>query len=209
MHYLAEIIRMEYLTDFIRNLGYLGYIVLFLIIFFESFPFTFFLPGDSLLFAAGLLASQGYFSLPLLILTFFLGAVFGFMFSYRMGERIRTFILKTNDRYWFKKKHLDYTEDFFKKYGDKTIIISRFVPIVRSFAPTLAGTADMTYGKFIRDSILGGFIWTVGVTSIGYYLGRSIPGADRYLTPMILLIVFVSQLPLLIEYLRHSRNKNV
>ncbi len=200
---------MEYLTDFIRNLGYLGYIVLFLIIFFESFPFTFFLPGDSLLFAAGLLASQGYFSLPLLILTFFLGAVFGFMFSYRMGERIRTFILKTNDRYWFKKKHLDYTEDFFKKYGDKTIIISRFVPIVRSFAPTLAGTADMTYGKFIRDSILGGFIWTVGVTSIGYYLGRSIPGADRYLTPMILLIVFVSQLPLLIEYLRHSRNKNV
>lgn len=122
-----------------------------------------------------------------------------------MGKKIRDFILNSNDKYWFKKKHLDYTDEFFKKYGTKTIIIGRFVPIVRSFAPTLAGAAQMDYKKFLYDSFIGAFLWTVGITSFGYYLGKAIPGADKYLTPIILLIIAISLSPSIFEYLKHRK----
>ncbi|MCX6702169.1 MAG: VTT domain-containing protein [Candidatus Zambryskibacteria bacterium] len=192
---------MNYLIHFIQFAGFFGYIVLFLIIFFESFPPTFFLPGDSLLFVTGFLASQGYFNMSLLVGTLFLASIFGYMFSYAMGEKLRSFILRSNDKYWFKIKHLHYTEDFYKKYGDKTIIIGRFVPIVRSFSPTLAGAVEMSYKKFIRDTIIGGFLWTGGLTSIGFYLSNIIPNADKLLTPIVLAIIFVSLLPAIIEYI--------
>ncbi len=199
---------MHYIIDLITAVGLFGYVVLFLIVFFESFPLTFFLPGDSLLFTTGFLASQGYFDLSLLVFTIFIACVLGYLFSYAMGQKFRTIILSGNDSYWFKKKHLEYTQQFFDKYGDKTIIIGRFVPIVRSFAPTLAGAAHMQYRKFVRDCIVGGVFWAAGMTSLGFYLGRSIPSAEKYLSLIILGIIFVSMLPSLYEYIVYKR-KNV
>jgi len=199
---------MDHLISFITGLGYFGYVILFIIIFFESFPLTFFLPGDSLLFTTGFLASQGYFNLPCLIATLFLASILGYMFSYATGQKIRDFILRSNDKYWFKKKHIDYTQDFYQKYGAKTLVFGRFIPIVRSFAPTLAGAVQMQYRQFIKFVFIGGFLWTVGITLIGFYLGRAIPGVHLYLTPIIIAIIFVSFLPAIIEFIRNRVKKN-
>lgn len=199
---------MEYIIKFIEVSGYLGYFVLFIIIFMESFPPTFFLPGDSLLFIVGFLASQGYFDIGLLVGILFLASVFGYIFSYSMGKWLREFILKSNDKYWFKKKHLDYTEEFYKKYGTKTLIIGRFVPIVRSFSPTLAGAVDMDYRKFIKYVLVGGFLWIGGMTSIGFHLGKIIPNAEKLLTPIVLLIIFVSLIPAFAEHVIQKIKKS-
>ncbi len=199
---------MEHLINLITSFGYFGYAVLFVIIFFESFPLTFFLPGDSLLFTTGFLASGGYFNLALLVATLFLASILGYMFSYATGQKIRDFILKSNDKYWFKKKHIEYTQNFYQKYGAKTLIFGRFIPIVRSFAPTLAGAVQMQYKHFIKYVFIGGFFWTVGVTSAGFYLGKAIPGVHLYLTPIILTIIFVSFIPAIIEFARSRIKKN-
>ena len=198
---------MEYLLHLIKVTGYFGYAIVFLIIFFESFPVTFFLPGDSLLFTTGFLASQGYFDPTLLFGVLFFASFSGYIFSYAMGKKLRDFILRSNDKYWFKKKHLDYTHDFYQKYGDKTIVIGRFVPIVRSFAPTLAGAVDMNYKKFTKDSLAGAVLWTGGITSVGFYLGRAFPSTHLYLTPIILAIIFVSLLPAIIEFIKKKTKK--
>lgn len=192
---------MDYLVNFIQFAGYFGYAILFLIIFLESFPPTLFLPGDSLLFVSGFLASQGYFNMAPLVASLFFASVIGYIFSYAMGKKLREFILRSNDRYWFKKSHLDYTERFYDKYGTKAIVIGRFVPIVRSFSPTLAGAVDMDYKKFIKFVLVGGFLWTGGLTSVGFYLGQVIPNAERFLTPIVLIIIFVSLLPTFAEYI--------
>lgn len=193
------------MLHFVQVAGYFGYVVLFLIIFFESIPITFFLPGDSLLFVTGFLASQGYFDVILLVSVLFLASIGGYIVSYLLGEKIRDFILKSNDKYWFKKKHIDYTADFFAKYGTKTLVIGRFVPIVRSFSPTLAGTVDMKFRKFVPYVLVGGFLWTGGMTCVGFYLGRIIPHADRLLNVIIFSIIFVSLLPVIIEYINKVR----
>jgi membrane-associated protein len=198
---------MEYILDLIQVAGYWGYAVLFVIIFLESFPPTFFLPGDSLLFTTGFLASQGHFELAILVPVLYVASTFGYMFSYAMGQKIRDFILQSNDRYWFKKKHLDQTHVFFERYGDKTIIIGRFIPVVRSFGPTLAGSVNMTYKKFIKGVFIGGILWTGGVTCLGYYLGKSIPGAHLYLTPIVAGIIFASLIPVIIEYFHIWKKK--
>lgn len=202
----------QLILNLIEIVGNYGYLIIFLIIFFESFPMTFFLPGDSLLFTTGFLASQGHFDLVLLISAIFVAGTSGYFFSYYMGERLRNFILRSNDSYWFKKKHLDYTQDFYDRHGDKTLIIGRFVPIIRSFSAMLAGSAQMPYKRFTYDNIAGGAFWAVGMTSFGYYLGKSIPGANLYLTPIIFTIIFVSFLPTIYEYIKERRsvgNKNI
>ncbi len=204
---------MDHLINFIQYAGYFGYAILFIIIFLESFPPTLFLPGDSLLFITGFLASQGHFDMVLLVSTLFVASVIGYIFSYSLGEKLRNFILRSNDKYWFKKKHIEYTENFYKKYGIKTLVIGRFVPIVRSFSPTLAGAVDMDYKTFIKYVILGGFLWTGGVTSVGYYLGQVIPNAEKMLTPIVFGIIFVSLIPAFAEHVidwvkNHSNRKN-
>ena len=198
---------MDYLTHLITSFGYLGYLILFVIIFLESFPFTFFLPGDSLLFTTGFLASQGYFNFYILFGIIFVASTVGYILSYYMGEKVRALILNSNDRYWFKKRHIIYTDEFYKKYGVKTLIIGRFIPVVRSFAPTLAGTADMNIKKFINYTILGGLLWISLVTSVGFYLGKRIPNAHLYLTPIVIGIVLVSFIPAIIEYI-HTKTKD-
>ncbi len=198
---------MEYLLDLVTSTGYFSYAILFAIIFLESFPPTFFFPGDSLLFLTGFLASGGHFNVVALIVVFFVASTTGYMFSYAMGARIRKFILDSNDRYWFKIKHLHYAEEFYKKYGAKTIILSRFVPIVRSFSPTLAGAVVMEYKLFTRHSLLGAALWTSSITLIGFFLGRAFPHAHSFLTPIIILIILVSFLPVIFEQLRKKFSK--
>src|SRR3989344_1125889 len=203
---------MTHLIEFIQFVGYFGYFVLFLIIFLESFPPTFFLPGDSLLFITGFLASQGHFSLVLLIAVLYTASILGYMFSYAMGKRLGDVIEASNDKYWFKKKHLDYTAEFYKKYGTQTVILGRFIPIVRSFNPTLAGAVEMDYKKFFRMVLIGGFLWAVGLTTIGYYLGQVVPNADKYLTLIVVCIIVVSLFPAIYEFIhkmiRKSRKMN-
>ncbi len=191
---------MDFLLHLITTVGYWGYAVLFIIIFFEAFPPSFFLPGDSLLFITGFLASQGHFNLLILLPVLIAASIFGYMFSYAMGKKLGAFIERSNDKYWFKKKHLDYTEVFYKKYGAKTIVLGRFIPIVRSFNPTLAGAVEMDYKIFFRMVILGGFLWAGGLTTIGYYLGQVIPDADKYLSLIIVCIICVSFLPAIYEF---------
>ncbi len=167
---------------------------------------TFYLPGDSLLFTTGFLASQGHFDLVYLITALYVGATLGYLMSYGLGEIIREFIIKSNDRFFFKQRHLDYTEKFYDKYGIKTLIIGRFVPVVRSFAPTLAGAVKMDYKIFALYTVFGGFIWTAGVVSFGYYLGRVFPGAHLYLTPIIIGIIIASVIPTIYDYYREVMN---
>ncbi|MEK7067167.1 MAG: VTT domain-containing protein [Patescibacteria group bacterium] len=193
------------IVSIIQAAGYLG---LFAIIFAESgLFFGFFLPGDSLLFTAGLLASQGllkiYFLMPLL----FAAAVLGDSTGYWLGRKLGPMIFKKEDSFFFHKKHIERTKVFYARYGTKTIIIARFVPIVRTFAPILAGVGQMEYRTFITYNILGGAFWAIGVSGLGFFLGNVLPGTEKYLHFIIALIIFVSFLPILREFAVARKNK--
>jgi membrane-associated protein len=185
-----------------------GTIGLFVIIFAESgLLIGFFLPGDSLLFTAGLLASQGKFglSLPILLIGCFIAAVAGDQVGYMFGQRVGPAVFRRPDSRIFKQQYVHRANEFFEHYGKKTIVIARFVPVVRTFAPILAGVGEMRYRSFVTFNVLGGLLWAVGVTTAGYVLGDTIPSIDRYLLPIIALIVLLSVLPPAIEVLRHRR----
>lgn len=200
---------MDSLIHFIQHLGVFGYVILFFIIFLESLPFTFFLPGDSLLFTTGFLAFAGYFNLGLLFVFLFVGSILGYMLSYFIGKKFKDFILQKGDSFWIKRRHIEATHNFFQKYGIKTIIIGRFVPVIRSFAPALAGAGDMPYSEFLRDTFVGGVLWTGGLLLVGFYLGKEIPGARVLLTPIIIIIILVSLSPGIYEYFRSRKNTTV
>lgn len=185
-----------------------GYIGLFLIVFAESsIFFNFFLPGSSLLFTAGVLASQGFFNIFTLILVLGISAILGDSFGYFIGSRIGPAIFKREDSRFFNKKHLKRTEDFYERHGSKAIIIGRFVPVVRSFIPMLAGVGSMKYGKFLLYNILGGILWSAGVTSIGFILGNQIQDIEAFILPMVAVIVFLSFLPIVFEVLKEKSRK--
>lgn len=185
------------LTAFIKTVGYLG---VFGIAFAESgLLIGFFLPGDSLLFTAGFLASQDFFNIWILAAGTFVSAVVGDSVGYAFGKKIGPALFKREDSRFFKKKHLERARLFYERHGGKTIMLARFVPVVRTFAPILAGVGRMHYRSFLVYNISGGFLWSFGVTSLGYYLGNAIPNADRYLLPIILLIVLLSVAPGIIQ----------
>jgi membrane-associated protein len=199
---------MSEITSFIEHAGTLGYAVLFLIIFFESFPFTFYLPGDSLLFTMGFLASSGVLNMPALIATLFIASMIGYVCSYMFGKWIKDMIYSEKDTFWFRRKHFLKTQEYYEKYGAKTLVIGRFVPVVRSFAPALAGAVEMNFNKFMKYTLVGGVLWTFGVTTLGFFLGRAFPKTQLYLTPIVLAIIFVSILPGIIEYIKAKWIKN-
>ncbi len=187
-------------TTIIKTLGLLG---VFAIVFAESgLFFGFFLPGDSLLFTAGLLASQGYFSIVALALGSFVCAVVGDSVGYAFGKKVGPKIFTREDSLFFHKKHIERARAFYTQYGVKAIILARFVPIVRTFVPIVAGVGNMEYKKFITSNIIGGAIWTIGITVLGFWLGTFVPSVDQYLWPIILLIIFVSFIPVIREYLK-------
>lgn len=181
------------LTELIRTVGYVG---VFGIVFLESgLLIGFFFPGDSLLFTAGFLASQGFFDIKILIIGCFIAAVAGDSIGYYIGKKFGPRIFKKENSLFFHKKHLDTAQRFYDKHGGKTIILARFVPVVRAFAPVVAGVGSMDYKRFLIFNLVGGVFWAVGVTYAGYYLGNLIPDVDKYLLPIIGLIVIASVLP--------------
>ena len=189
----------------IETIGYLG---IFLIIFAESgLFFGFFLPGDTLLFTAGLLASQGYLSITLIILITVLGAVLGDQIGYLFGRKFGPKIFKRDESFFFKKKHVAEAENFYKKYGKKTVLLERFMPVIRTFIPILAGVGKMNYRTFVTYNIIGGIFWAMGITLLGYFLGQKVPNIETYLIPIILLIVFVSILPTIFSFM-YGKIKN-
>ncbi len=195
------------LKEIITAIGYLG---LFLIVFAESgLFFGFFLPGDSLIVTAGLLASQGFFNIYYLLIILPIAAVSGDSIGYWFGKKVGPAIFNKEKSFFFDKNHIERANNFYKKHGGKTIIIARFIPIIRTFAPIVAGVAEMDYTKFLRFNIFGGLFWTVGMLVIGFFLGKIIPDVDKYLLPIIALIVFLSLLPPIIEVYKENKEKIV
>lgn len=151
------------------------------------------------MFTAGFLASQGIFDIKILVPLMIIAAVAGDSVGYFTGNKFGRWLMKQKESFFFKKEYIDKAQDFYDKHGGKTLIIARFIPAVRTFVPIVAGMADMHYQRFISFNIFGGLIWGAGLPIAGYYLGSIIPGVDKYLLPIVAVIVFVSVLPGLIH----------
>jgi membrane-associated protein len=177
----------------IKTVGYAG---IAFIVFAESGLFVgFFLPGDSLLFTAGFLASQDYLNIWVLIVLSFVCAIAGDNVGYAFGRRVGPKLFTREDSLLFHKKHLQTAEEYYERHGAKTIVIARFMPIVRTFAPIVAGIGNMRYRTFVAYNIVGGALWGIGIPLSGYFLGSTIPNVDRYLLPIIALIILLSVTP--------------
>ncbi len=196
---------LEYINPetIISTLGALGVIG---VIFLETGAFFgFFLPGDTLLFTACFLAAQGYVSLPLLLVGTFIAAVAGDNVGYSFGKKIGPKLFTKDESLLFSKKHIAKAQIFYEKYGKKTIIFARFIPIVRTFAPILAGVGMMRYKTFFFYNVIGGLIWTSGMLLLGYLLGELFPNPDKYILPIILAIFFVSFSPAIWEGFKNRK----
>jgi membrane-associated protein len=188
------------LPELIRAVGYVG---LFAIIFAETgLLIGFFLPGDSLLFTAGILAGQGYLNIWILLIVLAAAAIIGDSIGYAIGRHLGPRVFSKEESLLFNKKHIATAQSYFDKYGAMTIVIARFVPIVRTFAPTLAGMGKMPYPKFLFYNIAGGLFWVLSVTLLGYYLGIKVPHMERYIIPGIIIIIGISVVPYLYKLIR-------
>lgn len=193
------------LPNLIQTVGYIG---LFLIVYVESgILIGLFLPGDSLLFTAGFLASQGYLNIYLLLPLFFIAAFLGDSTGYLIGKKFGPRIFNRPKSFWFKPENVEKTAQFFEKHGKKAIVLARFVPIVRTFIPVMAGVGEMKYEVFVFYNLMGAILWGVGITLLGYLFGNVIPDADRYILPIVGLIVFVSLLPGAFEYWKSRKGR--
>lgn len=198
----------SHLHELIVQYGTLTYLILFLVIFAETgFVVTPFLPGDSLLFAIGTFAALGSFDLTLIIILLSAAAILGDTVNYWIGNRVGPKIFLKETRF-IKKEYLKRTHDFYEKHGGKTIVIARFIPIIRTFAPFVAGIGTMTYPKFILYNFVGGIVWVVLFTLCGYFFGN-IPFVKNNFSITIIAIIFISILPGIIEYIKHRRNKAI
>lgn len=189
----------------IELISLVGYVGLVGIVFAETGLFLgFFLPGDSLLFIAGFLAGQGLFSLPILIALLWVAAILGNIVGYEFGKFVGPRLFQKEDSLIFRKAHLLKAQAFYEKHGAKTLFLARFMPIVRTFAPIVAGVAQMDFRAFLFYSATGATVWVVGLTVLGYYLG-ALEIVRENLEPVILLIIFISILPAIIEYLKEKQ----
>lgn len=193
------------LPHLIQSLGYFG---VWAIVFAESGLLVgFFLPGDSLLFTSGFLASQPVTAIDIRVMIFdcFVCAVLGDNVGYATGHRFGRRLFQKEDSWLFHKKYLVTAQKFYEKHGKKAIVLARFMPIVRTFAPIVAGIGSMHYRTFMSYNLIGGLIWTVGITLLGYYLGQVIPDVDKYLLPIVLLIIVISIAPSIIHLIQENR----
>jgi membrane-associated protein len=196
----VEVVDPEKLIEAVGTIG------LFAVVFAESgLLIGFFLPGDSLLFTAGLLASQGKLNLPLILVGCFIAAVAGDQVGYAFGNRVGPALFRRPDSRFFKQEYVEKAQSYFERYGSKTIVLARFVPVVRTFAPIVAGVGSMQYRTFVTFNVVGGLLWAVGVTTLGYLLGETIPDIDKYLLPVIAVIVLLSVLPVAVEIMKARR----
>lgn len=199
------------LVDFIKLVGVIG---IALVIFAESgLLIGFFLPGDSLLFTAGFLVQAGYLpiSIHLLVLILFIAAVVGDSVGYTIGRKLGPHVFNRPDSLLFRKENIHSAQEFYDKHGGKTIIIARFIPIVRTFAPVVAGIGKMHYRTFLAYNLIGGFLWAAGVTYIGYYAGAALTRAgidiDTILLPIVVGIILLSVTPPAIHILKDKKRR--
>ncbi len=196
--------------DLIRLIQTGGYIGLFGIVFAESgLFFGFFLPGDSLLLTAGLLAAQGSLHLELLLLLLPVAAILGDNVGYWFGKKTGPAIFRRENSLLFRRKNLLAAKAFYERHGGKTIVLARFMPFIRTFAPIVAGAAEMHYSRFVFFNIFGGLLWAAGVTLAGYFLGNSIPAdkLEKYFLAIVLVVIFVSALPAMIHVWKEYRGE--
>lgn len=195
----------KYISTLIQDFGIWTYLFLFLIIFCETgLVVTPFLPGDSLLFAIGAFCAKGSLNIWWSFLILGVAAVLGDTINYWIGHILGPKVFNKEKSRFFKKEYLERTHQFYEKYGGETIIIARFVPIIRTFAPFVAGIGSMTYGKFLSYNIIGGVGWVAIFLFGGYFFGQ-LPFVEKNFTVIIVAIIFISILPGLIEILRHRR----
>ena len=191
------------LVPLVESAGYLG---IALIIFAESgILIGFFLPGDSLLFTAGFLASQGLLSIVPLIILLFIAAVAGDAVGYFFGHKVGPKIFSRPKSFWFNPAHIEKTRTFFERYGATTILLARFLPAVRTFAPIMAGVGGMSYRVFATYNAVGALAWACGITLLGYFFGQIIPNPDKYLIPVVLVIIVLSVLPTVWQIIKEKR----
>lgn len=211
----------QYLIDFIlhldRHLGELvaqygvwTYVILFLIIFCETgLVVTPFLPGDSLLFAVGALAATGALDVNWIFVLLTVAAIIGDTVNYWIGRAVGPKVFRGESSRLLNRRHLERTHEFYEKYGGKTIILARFIPIIRTFAPFVAGIGSMSYGKFLLYNVVGAIVWIAVFTYAGYFFGN-IPIVKRNFTLVIFAIIIISVMPAVIEYWQHrKRNRGI
>ncbi len=192
-------------SHLVKDFGYLG---IFITLFLESGVFFgFFLPGDSLLFTAGLLASQGLLNIIGLIVISVAAAILGNNVGYYTGNKAGPALFNKKKSFWFSPKRVAEAHSFFEKEGPQSLILARFIPAVRTFVPIAAGIGKMNYRKFLVFNGLGGLLWGVGVPILGFVLGKKVPNIDKYLLPIILVIIILSALPIIIPYFK-NRHQN-
>jgi membrane-associated protein len=193
----------HFLTDVQGLIQAGGYVGLSIIVFVETgLMIGFFLPGDSLLVTAGLFAAKGDLNIVYLNLLLMTCAILGDATGYLIGKKLGPALFRREDSMFFKKKHLLATQEFYERHGGKTIIIARFVPVIRTFAPVVAGVAGMTYRHFAMYNIIGGIGWVFSMTMIGYTLVKAFPSIEKHIEIVILVVIFLSLLPGIIEVLR-------
>lgn len=207
---MLEFLRDAYylLTDIKGLIQWGGTFLVCAIVFVETGLFVgFFLPGDSLLVTAGIFAAAGHLDLGLLLSLVFLCAVGGDQLGYWIGRHAGQALYKREDSFLFKKRHLERAHEFYERYGGKTVVLARFVPIIRTFVSPVAGAARMKYRRFLSYNVLGGFLWVWGMVLLGYFLGAVIPEVDRHIHIVVVIVVVVSMLPAIIETIRQRRRK--
>lgn len=191
--------------DYKSLLAQIGLPLAFLIIFAES-SLIFFLPGDSFILVAGVLASQGYFNIWLLLIVMFIAAITGNNLGYFLGKKYGPRLFSRENHLLFDKNHIERAKSFYAKYGPITIVLARFTPMVRTLAPILAGVGHMNYQTFFFYNVIGAFLWVAGLGLVGYWAGGLIPNVDRYILPAVIIVIVLSVLPGLFSVLR-NRNR--
>ena len=197
----------RHLSDVIQHYGIWTYLILFLIVFCETgLVVTPFLPGDSLLFAVGTFAALGALDLALAVVLLSVAAVLGDSVNYAIGARLGPRVFRDEGVRFLNRRHLERTHEFYERHGAKTIVIARFVPIVRTFAPVLAGVGGMEYRRFVFYNVAGGLAWVVSMTTAGYQLARfPIIGANIHI--VVLVVIVLSCIPIAVELLRERRRR--
>jgi membrane-associated protein len=194
----------RHLAEIIASYGGWTYLILFAVVFLETgIVATPFLPGDSLLFAAGTFAALGSLDLGFTILLLSAAAILGDTVNYWIGRKIGPRVFRENYRF-LNRRHLEKTHAFYEKHGGKTIVIARFLPIIRTFAPFVAGIGTMSYRRFIAYNVVGGIAWVLGFVLLGYFFGN-LPVVKQNFSLVILAIIVLSIMPIVIEWLRHRR----
>lgn len=184
----------------------LGYVGIFSIVFLESgFFFAFFLPGDTLLFTAGFFASQGFLDFTNVLIILFLANFFGTIVGYLFGKKIGDKIFFKKGSFLFDPKNLERTKVFYEKYGTWTVVFSRFIPAVRTFAPILAGVGKMNFKTFLKYNLLGSILWPVVGVSVGYFFGSQIPGIHKYVMPVITVLFLLTLVPIFIFMFKRTK----